>query len=279
MALPYMNLYWSDLLADTMHLGAQEFGAYVLLLGHQWQYGSLPDDPVVLARIARIDARQWHKVKERVLAFFDRIDGRLVQKRLQQEREKAASKVELRRAAGALGGKAKALKNKKPDLANAKQMLKQTGSGSKDSPSEEPKQDEKESLYSEARQKFDAFWAAYPLRQGRVAAYTGFFNTVVSKQATANEIIAGAERYAAAMLGKRSRYIMQPGRWLEEGRWQDEYPIEVATKPKHWADDSLAQVRAKLGLEEGTTDARNDPSDNVIDLAASDYQCSRPSTS
>ena len=52
-ALPYMQLYIADYLADTMHLSAEEHGAYLLLMFNYWQTGK-PIPKNRLAKIARL---------------------------------------------------------------------------------------------------------------------------------------------------------------------------------------------------------------------------------
>ncbi|EBU7151572.1 hypothetical protein DKU94_23725, partial [Salmonella enterica subsp. enterica serovar Typhimurium] len=53
--LPYMQLYIADYLADTMHLSAEEHGAYLLLMFNYWQTGrAIPKSR--LAKIARISS-------------------------------------------------------------------------------------------------------------------------------------------------------------------------------------------------------------------------------
>ena len=49
-ALPYMQLYIADYLADTMHLSAEEHGAYLLLMFNYWQTGK----PIPKNRLAKI---------------------------------------------------------------------------------------------------------------------------------------------------------------------------------------------------------------------------------
>jgi uncharacterized protein YdaU (DUF1376 family) len=54
-----MPLYVADYLADTLHLSATEHGAFILLLMHRWQHGSLPDDARKLAPIAGVSRQRW----------------------------------------------------------------------------------------------------------------------------------------------------------------------------------------------------------------------------
>lgn len=120
---PFMQLYIADYLGDTLHLTTEQHGAYLLILMAMWRAdGRLPNDPAKLARIARVSPRRWHILADDVMAFFDVDGNEITQKRLVEERQKAASISEKRSVSGKLGGNAKTLKNKDTTLANAKQM-------------------------------------------------------------------------------------------------------------------------------------------------------------
>ena len=107
--LPIMPLYTDALLADTLHLSATEFGVYMLLLTAMWRSGgSLPNDDVVLRRIARTSANNWPRVREPVLKLL-RVEGdRVTQKRLAAEVERVTANREKRATAGAKGGRKRA---------------------------------------------------------------------------------------------------------------------------------------------------------------------------
>ncbi len=100
-ARPWMPLYIGDYLADTSHLTATEHGAYLLLLMHQWQHGSLPQDDELLTRIARVHPPHWPRVRRVLISFFEtQEDGSLRNKRLAAERDKA-SELSQKRATAA----------------------------------------------------------------------------------------------------------------------------------------------------------------------------------
>jgi len=72
MKYPWMPLFWGDFLANTMHLSAQEAGAYLFLIAHAWEHdGEIPSDRVRLARIAHVRQDQWNKVWSAVQNFFE----------------------------------------------------------------------------------------------------------------------------------------------------------------------------------------------------------------
>jgi uncharacterized protein YdaU (DUF1376 family) len=76
MKYPWMPLFWGDFLANTMHLSAQEAGAYLFLIAHAWEHdGKIPAEPVRLARIAHVRQDQWKKVWHALENFFETTRG------------------------------------------------------------------------------------------------------------------------------------------------------------------------------------------------------------
>ena len=70
---------------------------------------------------------------------------------------------------------------------------------------------------------FGIFYEAYPRHTGRLAAEKAFRTAL--KRATADEILAGARRFAAdPNLPPRGeqRFIPMPATWLNQGRWDDD---------------------------------------------------------
>ena len=59
MSRAWMPMYWGDYFADTRHLTTLQHGAYLLLIGHYWQHGGLPEDTDQLAKICGLNGRQW----------------------------------------------------------------------------------------------------------------------------------------------------------------------------------------------------------------------------
>ncbi len=118
---PFMQLYVSDFIGDTLHLTTEQIGAYMLTLMAMWNAGGkLPADEAKLARVARMSVKKWKAISGDLLAFFQEADGFISHNRLTKELQKSESKSQSRAAAGAEGGKAKALKDKEAHLANAR---------------------------------------------------------------------------------------------------------------------------------------------------------------
>ncbi|WP_256752326.1 DUF1376 domain-containing protein [Mesorhizobium sp. Mes31] len=117
---PFMQLYVSDFVGDTLQLSTEQIGAYMLLLMAMWNAGGrLPDDDAKLARVARLSLKKWRALSVDLLTFFEREGGEIGHGRLTRELHKAQGKSQARAAAGARGGAATALKTKAHAAANA----------------------------------------------------------------------------------------------------------------------------------------------------------------
>lgn len=120
---PFMQLYVSDFVGDTLMLSAEHVGAYLLLLIALWNAdGYLPNDEVKLARVARVGLKKWKKIAVELMPFFEVADGKISHGRLTRELQKSERQSESRAISGALGGVATALKNNKLRAANAAAM-------------------------------------------------------------------------------------------------------------------------------------------------------------
>jgi uncharacterized protein YdaU (DUF1376 family) len=108
-ALPYMQFYVADYLADTTHLTAEEHGAYMLLLFSYWQTGK-PLRIDRLATVARIPNDRWPSVAETLSEFFHVTATHWVQFRVEADLEAVNSKTVKASNAGKASARARALK-------------------------------------------------------------------------------------------------------------------------------------------------------------------------
>jgi len=189
---PPVRFYVGDYLADTMHLTAEQHGAYLLLLFHQWTNGAIPDDDDALAAITRLDPSAWRaRVSKRVRAFFTSSDGALRQKRMDRERGVVIGVGKARRAAGEAGAEAKW----SPPV---------------------PLDD------------FETWWQAYPRRTAKDAARRAYASAL-KRGATPAALLAGIH---ATKWPEEAKFTPHPATWLNGGRWQDgEEPAGGALLP------------------------------------------------
>ncbi|WP_421917018.1 YdaU family protein [Mesorhizobium sp.] len=147
---PFMQLYVSDFVGDTLQLSTEQIGAYMLMLMAMWNAGgTLPDDDVKLSRVVRMSLKKWRAISADLLTFFERANGEISHKRLTKELRKSLVKSEARAAAGALGGAAKALKTRGESVANdshlpehlpeSRNQTEKAGAFSSENPSENAK--------------------------------------------------------------------------------------------------------------------------------------------
>jgi uncharacterized protein YdaU (DUF1376 family) len=93
---PIMPLFTDAMVGDTLHLTAEEFGAYCLILIATWRNNgqALPDDNNRLAHTARVSPTRWRtRLRPVLVEFFDlSSDGCWHQKRLEAEWQKIEAK-------------------------------------------------------------------------------------------------------------------------------------------------------------------------------------------
>ena len=98
-ALPYMQLYIADYLADTMHLSTEEHGAYLLLMFNYWQTGkSIPKSR--LPKIARMSNERWLSVETSLKEFFTESGDEWIHERIERDLEAVRSSLKQKSAAG-----------------------------------------------------------------------------------------------------------------------------------------------------------------------------------
>jgi uncharacterized protein YdaU (DUF1376 family) len=90
----WMPFYIGDYLASTQHLSAEQSGAYLHLLMHQWKTGPLPLDIEVLRRISRVDRDAWSSAWAMLEHFFKRTEAGYIQNRLEREKKISQEKQE-----------------------------------------------------------------------------------------------------------------------------------------------------------------------------------------
>lgn len=117
-ALPYMQLYVADYLADTAHLTTEEHGAYLLLLFSYWQTGK-PLRADRLSSVSRLSNERWTDVERTLSEFFHVENGTWTHFRVEADLEKVGSKSKNNSEAGKASARARALA--KQELEKSKQ--------------------------------------------------------------------------------------------------------------------------------------------------------------
>ena len=220
---PFMPLWVSDFVGDTLDLDAKEIGAYMLILMTMWgRDGYLPNDSKKLQRVARC-GRDWPRVWASIRHYFTVEGDKITQNRLLKELQKVASKRQVNAQNGAHGGRAKALKNKDLGLANASHSLKQ--------PEPYPEPEENTPLPPKGDDGFELFWSKVPRKVAKGGARKAFKSAL--KKASQDQITSGMESYAASVKGKDPQFIVHPATWLNQERWDDE---AKAADTRTWRD-------------------------------------------
>src|SRR3569832_2135193 len=72
---------------------------------------------------------------------------------------------------------------------------------------------------------FSDWYAASPRHTGKLEAMRAYSK---ARRSTGEDVLlAGAKRYAGQCAGSDPKFIAMPATWLNQGRWNDEYPQAV----------------------------------------------------
>lgn len=113
-ALPYMQLYVADYLADTAHLTTEEHGAYLLMLFSYWQTGK-PLRADRLASVSRLSNERWTDVEQTLKEFFHVSKGVWTHFRVEADLEKVGKTSKNNSEAGKASARARALAKQQLD--------------------------------------------------------------------------------------------------------------------------------------------------------------------
>lgn len=217
MSRPWMPFYVADYIRDTRRLTPAEHGAYLHLILEYWTSGELPDDDRQLARIAGMTTAEWRRARPNVQVFFH--DG-WKHKRIDAELARSAE-ISSKRAASA---KLKHSKSSANAPANAEQL--DTHARASSQPQSQP-QEQKSSravaLDDGWPENFgDLFWQAYPRKTEKLSAMKKLATVRKSGVVTWPDLLAGVNRYAAAVKNNDPKFTKHPTTWLNAGCWADE---------------------------------------------------------
>lgn len=101
---PAFQFYPTDFLLGTAIFTPAEVGAYIRLLCHQWESGSVPNDVKLLARLSQSDEQTIETI---LVKFSPKKDGTLVNLKMEKVRKEADEYRKSRSSNGKKGGRPK----------------------------------------------------------------------------------------------------------------------------------------------------------------------------
>lgn len=230
---PALPLFVDAYLADTLHLTNQEHGAYLRLLMLAWRSPDcgIPDDDAWICRSLGIHGNAWAKMRESVMAFWVKKNGRFFQKRLRIERDFVEEKSKKNRGAARKRWDdfvRKPLNDKDSRDADALRTQSKRNAPTL-TPTPTPIRDTNVSLpptpqndQIDIQVMFEDFWSRYPNRKAKGEARKAYEKA--RKRESHENIIAGLGRFIAANPWRGElRYCKHPATWLNADGWADEY--------------------------------------------------------
>lgn len=230
--IPYLPLYINDYEGDTAHLSLEEDGAYSRLIRLCWRTSgcSVPNDPAWIMKRMRANENEYNDIIKPVITeYFTIKNGRVFQKRLQQEFDKVSAKIKAQKLNGKKGGVAKALNSK--EKASSESTISPLAKSYHPELDLEPELEEEEKKkYTKKEKWFEEFWNAFAYKMGKDQAFTAWKSIKGLDNILADQIIDAAKSYASyrekILIPNNSTPKMAQG-WLNKKRWEDELPKQI----------------------------------------------------
>src|SRR6185295_6362889 len=223
----YVKDWRSSRKVNGMNYAAQ--GMYFAMLLEQWESGSVPSSPAEVASLLGGTKTEWTRAWPKLSACFvaRKRDGRLVNAKLERVRRDRLKFSKRQAESGLRGAQERWKKHGKPigSPSNRHQSpMAKNGSSASASASASASHGTPPSNGAPAlRERFDAFWAAYPKKTGKGAAWRAWEKLRPNPDLATHMHAARAwQRHKDNWLREGGRYIPNPSTWLNQKRWEDE---------------------------------------------------------
>jgi len=260
MSACYIPLYQGDYLRDTGHLSTLEHGAYLLLLMHYYNAGSLPGGDERLARVTKLSMDEWLAIRPTMQSFFyngwkhKRVEQELKKQRNQSERGQAGAEARWGPCERPMTGAERVRKHREKHPCNVPVTLPQAKpyqeEGKTESIARDGRSSDRPSLSVAAA--FDEFWQRYPHKMGKGAAHRSFVRIAKSKKVHFSEIMAGLDRYIRDK--PQDLNWCYPATWLNQERWCDQPAVGTTSAPsvsyaEAWKLRTEQQIKEREEIE------------------------------
>jgi len=246
---PAFQFYPKDFLTDSnvMAMTLQEVGAYTRLLCLCWLEGSLPTQMDSLSRLCRVSTVCFSRIWPALAPCFEEVAGRLVQPRIERERNKQKAYRAMKAAAGKQGGRPKAEAKQGQSRSKANESPPSSSSSSSSvsdlqpsvqvpssadadsalvGPEKKARKNRRALMQTDAREAptaFAGFWACYPRKVGKAAAVK-VWDALNPSQETINQMVEALQWQIQQpqWVKENGQFIPHPTTWLRQARWLDE---------------------------------------------------------
>lgn len=226
-ALPYIQLYPADYLADTQHLTAEEHGAYLLLIFNYWQRGlPLPDDDHRLGATTRTSPDQWLRIRPAIEEYFDIRDGLWVHDRIEQDLVRVHEKAQKASRAGKMSAKKRA-ENKEESNGRSTDVQHAQKDPFNHTYTDTDINNKRHCVESEDSTRangkhFEKFWSHWPRKRNKKKAKDAFMRKKFTIQ-DVEELIADVEDRKRRDGQWKRGFIPHCSSYIAGERWEDDY--------------------------------------------------------